>query len=68
MVQIRQLILNIKTAFTNSPSWKFIDAEYEFTTANPITEAYPQERRITSLSEDMQVDFVAVNRYQIVAR
>jgi len=60
MVQIRQLILNIKTEFTNSPSWKFVDAGYEFTTTDPISEAYPEEMEIANLSHDMEVDFVAI--------
>jgi len=60
MVQIRQLILNIKTEFTNSESWRFVDAAYEFTTQNPIQENFPEVIQIANLGHDMQVDFVAV--------
>jgi len=60
MVQIRQLILNIKTEFTNSPSWKFVDAAYEFTTTDPIAEAYPAVVEVANLSHDMEIDFVAI--------
>ena len=60
MVQIRQLILNIKTEFTNSPSWKFVDASYDFSTTDPISAAYPEVKEIGNLSDDMEVDFVAI--------
>ena len=60
MVQIRQLILNINTEFTNSPSWKFITANYEFTTNNPASENYPQVAEIIDLHTDMVIDFVAI--------
>lgn len=60
MVQIRQLILNITTEFSNSPSWKFVDAGYEFTTDNPMSEAYPQVAVIDNLQQDMEMDFVAI--------
>jgi len=60
MVQIRQLILNITTEFTNTPSWKFVDAAYEFTTDNPVSEVYPTVAQINNLSEAMQLDFVGI--------
>ena len=60
MVQIRQLILNIKTSFNNSPSWKFVAANYAFTTDTPIAEDYPQETLIEALTHDMEADFVAI--------
>jgi len=60
MVQIRQLILNISTEFNNSPSWKFVDADYEFTTESPISEAYPQVVQIADLQQNMEADFVAI--------
>jgi len=60
MVQLRQLILNIRTDFTNSDSWKFVAVNYEFTTANPTAENYPQEVQIADLDRDMNADFVAV--------
>ena len=60
MVQIRQLILNITTEFPNSPSWKFVYAGYEFTTDNPMGEAYPQIAEVANLQQDMEMDFVAI--------
>ena len=60
MVQIRQLILNMRTEFANSSSWKFVEASYEFTTDNPINEAYPSVTKVSDLRHDLQVDFVAI--------
>ena len=60
MVQIRQLILNIKTEFTNNESWRFVDAGYEFTTDQPLAEDFPEMIQIANLTEDMEMDFVAV--------
>ena len=51
MVQIRQLILNITTEFSNSPSWKFVYAGYEFTTDSPMSEAYPQIATLANLQK-----------------
>jgi len=60
MVQIRQLILNIKTEFTNNESWRFVDAAYEFTTDQPLAEDFPEIIQIAKLEQDMEMDFVAV--------
>jgi len=60
MVQTRKLILAIDDNFTNNTSWRFVDAAYEFTTANPLTENFPEMAAITDLSQDMEMDFVAV--------
>ncbi|MDF1699390.1 MAG: T9SS type A sorting domain-containing protein, partial [Saprospiraceae bacterium] len=61
LTALRKVILGIDTSFPNNTSWRFIDAGYEFVNAenpweNPIDESYT----ISSLSEDMQVDFIAV--------
>jgi len=60
MVQIRQLILNIKTDFSHCDSWKFVEANYQFTTESPITENYSQVTQITDLRQDTRADFVAI--------
>ena len=60
MVQLRQMILNIKTEFTNNESWRFVDAAYEFTTDQPLAEDFPEVIQITNLTQDMDMDFVAV--------
>ncbi|MGK0363128.1 MAG: hypothetical protein ACI85O_000170 [Saprospiraceae bacterium] len=62
MVEIRRLILNINQTFTNSTSWKFVDAVYEFpTTLNPWEEDFPQSITTTSLQEELtDANFVAI--------
>ena len=61
MVQLRQLILNILPDFPNNSSWRFVDAEYQFQTENPVGERFKETRVINNLTEDqMQVDFVGV--------
>ena len=60
LVELRKLILNIIPDFTNSTSWKFVDKNYQFTTNNPLTEAYPQSYNITSLNANMNIDFIGV--------
>ena len=60
MVQIRQLILNINTEFINNESWRFVDANYIFTTENPMTETFPEVIQIENLEQDMEMNFVAV--------
>ena len=60
MVQIRQLILNIKTEYTNNESWRFVDAAYEFTSTNPVQENFPEVIQIDHLAQDMERDFVAI--------
>jgi len=60
MVQLRQLILNIRTEFSNNESWRFIDAAYEFTTDQPLAENFPEVIQLTNLEQDMEMDFVAV--------
>ena len=60
MVQIRQLILNIKTDFSNNNSWRFVETAYEFTSDNPLTENFPEVGTIEDLHRDMWMDFVAI--------
>ena len=60
MVQTRKLILAIDENFSNNTSWRFVEAGYEFTTENPLTENFPEMARITDLSHDMEMDFVAI--------
>ena len=60
MVQLRRLILNLETEFTNNTSWKFVEAKYEFTTANPAAEAFPTLSSVNNLAQDMQMDFTAI--------
>ncbi|MFK7983149.1 MAG: dockerin type I domain-containing protein, partial [Saprospiraceae bacterium] len=60
MVQLRRLILNLDTQFTNNTSWKFVEAKYQFTTQNPAGEAFPTLSSVNNLAHDMEMDFTAV--------
>ncbi len=60
MVQLRQLILNIKTAFTNNTSWRFVDAGYQFTTKNAEAEPFAEKVSVENLSANTEAHFVAV--------
>jgi hypothetical protein len=62
MIQIRKLILNIETAFTNNTSWRFVDARYAFPDmTNPWLEEFPELRSENNLAADiMDADFVGV--------
>jgi len=61
MVQLRQLILNITTEFSNNDSWRFVDASHDFTSANPASEDFNEFYSITTLNgEMMDMDFVGV--------
>jgi len=60
MVQVRRLILNLQTEFTNNTSWKFVASTYEFTSENPAAEDYNTISSVANLDHDMQMDFTAV--------
>ena len=60
MVQIRRLILAIDDVYPNNASWKFVDADFEFPTENPLQTEYPEYIEVTDLQHDMVMDFVAI--------
>ncbi|MFK7982682.1 MAG: T9SS type A sorting domain-containing protein, partial [Saprospiraceae bacterium] len=61
MVQLRQLILNITTEFSSNDSWRFVDANHNFASANPASENFNEFYNITALNGTMQnMDFVGV--------
>jgi len=60
LVQLRQLILNVKTEFSNNDSWRFVDANYNFTTDNPAAESFSEVASIGNLHEDVEAHFIAV--------
>ena len=63
MVQVRQLILNIKTEFSQNDSWRFVDASHDFaaSTTNPAAQNFAEFLDINQLSQDMtDVDFIGV--------
>jgi len=60
MVQLRQLILNITSEFSNNSSWRFVDAAHEFTSANPAGENFVEFMNINNLDDNMMnIDFIA---------
>jgi len=61
LVQLRQLILNINTDFSNNTSWRFVDAHHAFTTNTPLTEDFKEKITIDNHQTDMMdADFVAI--------
>jgi len=63
MVQLRQLILNISTEFANNDSWRFVDADHDFSvaTANPAAQDFAEFKNISQLSANMtDLDFIGV--------
>ena len=62
IIQLRKLILNLSTEFPNgTPSWRFVDASYEFTSTNPSAEEFPEQIKVNNLSGTMpDLDFIAV--------
>ncbi|HFA50819.1 MAG TPA: HYR domain-containing protein [Bacteroidetes bacterium] len=62
IVELRKLILQISTEFSNNTSWRFVDKDYVFPNPqNPFEPAFPEFYNINDLdADDMGVDFVAV--------
>ena len=62
IIQLRKLILNLSTEFPNdNPSWRFVDASYEFTSDNPSAEEFPEQIEVNNLRGTMpDLDFIAV--------
>ena len=62
VVLIRKLILQITTEFADSPSWRFVAADYEFPNpSDPFLEAFPEVININDFSDhQLTANFVAV--------
>ncbi len=60
LVQLRQLILNVKTEFSNNDSWRFVDANYNFITDNPAAESFSEIASIGNLGDNVEAHFIAV--------
>ena len=62
ILAIRKVVLGKADAFPRGmPSWKFVDAGYEFPDANdPFLENYPEKHVIPLLSRHESVDFIGV--------
>ena len=61
LVEMRKVILSIKEGFDNTPSWKMVDATYQFfDSENPLGEDYPESYSIQSLDKNMAIDFIGI--------
>lgn len=62
LVQIRRLILNIDSVFAQSPSWKFIDKDFDFQTPdNPFLSNIPEGIDYNNLnSDELEADFIGI--------
>ncbi|MEM6321408.1 MAG: T9SS type A sorting domain-containing protein, partial [Bacteroidota bacterium] len=60
MVELRKVILQVEPTFTDNESWRFVDANYQFTSDNPLTENFSEVYNINNLASNMSVDFVAI--------
>jgi len=61
LVEMRKVILSIKESFDNSPSWKMVDATYQFFDVdNPLSESYPNSYDINNLDKNMAIDFIGI--------
>lgn len=61
LISLRKLILGKNDNFPNNTSWRFIDADHQFVQQdNPWANAIPELYQISSLTADMDVDFVGV--------
>jgi hypothetical protein len=61
LIQLRKLILNIDTEFSNNTSWRFVDASYRFpVSSNPWAETFPEVKNFNNLAGTVNADFVAV--------
>ena len=60
-IYIRKVILGISSDFPNNSSWRFVKADYEFLSGNPLAEDFPEWVTVDDvLSLDMDVAFIAV--------
>jgi hypothetical protein len=60
-IVVRKAILGLATFFPNNTSWRFIPADYEFTTEDPLSEDFPDFITINSaVPSNMNVSFIGV--------
>ena len=61
LIQIRKLVLGLYDEFPSVDSWRFVDVEHQFIDAdNPWLSPFSEEYNITSLDNDMLVDFIGI--------
>ena len=60
-VQLRRLILGVDDNFKSNTSWRFISSNYTFQNPeNPLGEQFPESYDISSLSNNMVVNFIGI--------
>ncbi|MEM6965379.1 MAG: T9SS type A sorting domain-containing protein, partial [Bacteroidota bacterium] len=59
IVKLRALILHIDDELAANTSWRFVDADYVFTTSNPLTENFPEVVELSTGNID-PANFTAV--------
>ena len=61
LVQLRKLILNLIPNFPNNDSWRFVDSKYEFKTATPAKEGFPERIEIDEVAlNQMEFNFIGI--------
>ncbi len=61
LIEMRKLLLAYYDEFPNVPSWKMVDAAYQFLDPfNPLAENYPQEYMIQELNRNMAINFIGI--------
>ena len=61
LLALRKMILGINTSFPNNTSWRFVDSGYEFVDEeNPWAGEIAEDYEIAGLTDDMQINFMAV--------
>jgi len=54
------VVLQLVSEFPSNTSWRFVDANYNFSSENPLSEEFSEVYDVTNLSTDMAVNFIAV--------
>ncbi|HKK77733.1 MAG TPA: T9SS type A sorting domain-containing protein, partial [Saprospiraceae bacterium] len=61
LIQLRKLILNIDSEFSNNTSWRFVDGDYTFSDPdNPLAESFPEVKNFNNLEGEEVADFMAI--------
>lgn len=61
LIQLRKLVLNLTSEFSNNTSWRFIDSEYAFNSPEAVFETtLPEAKNLNNLEGEETANFVAV--------
>ena len=60
LIALRKAILHMDDQFPNNTSWRFVRADQDLTTVDPLGIAIKEEAYLGTLKEDNLVDFIAV--------